>query len=133
MQKGNERALDSKLPLGCLLSYQSFNLDTTPCNAIPCLSRETPSHSPKPPHVNPDPAPFPIRYLQSPFYDQNYIWTCRASFGWLSAGQYGHLKRPWFLLSLYSVSLATTCPHGIIMGGLLSVACSLLTGHTKMA
>lgn len=57
---------------------------------------------------------------------------CRASFGWLSIGQYGHLKRPP-LLSLCRDSLATTCPQGIIIGGLPSVVCSLLTGQTKIA
>src|SRR4051794_3101620 len=55
-----------------------------------------------------------------------------ASFAWLSLGQYGHLNLiP--LLNLCKLSFATTCPHGIIIGGLPSVVCSLLTGQTKIA
>lgn len=36
------------------------------------------------------------------------------------------------LASLFKLSLAITCPHGSIIGQLVSVACSLLTGHVKM-
>lgn len=36
------------------------------------------------------------------------------------------------LASLVSDSLAMTCPHGSSIGGLPSVACSLLTGHAKI-
>ena len=61
-----------------------------------------------------------------------YKTTCLASRIKLSFGQYGHLNRlP--LLNLCRLSFATTCPQGIIMGGLLSVVCSFDTGHTKMA
>jgi len=57
--------------------------------------------------------------------------TLRASLGWLSLGQYGHLNRlP--LLSRRSDSSAMTCPHGIIIGGFWSVACSFETGQTKI-
>lgn len=57
--------------------------------------------------------------------------TFLASRGWLSFGQYGHLNRlP--LPSRFSDSSAMTCPHGIIIGGFWSVACSFDTGHTKI-
>ena len=61
-----------------------------------------------------------------------YSTTSLASLIKLSLGQYGHLNRPP-LLSLCRLSFATTCPHGIIIGGFVSVVCSLLTGHTKIA
>lgn len=63
---------------------------------------------------------------------QLYKTTSLASFIKLSLGQYGHLNLPP-LLSLPRLSRATTCPHGIIIGGFASVVCSLLTGQTKMA
>lgn len=61
----------------------------------------------------------------------NHINIFRASRGWLSFGQYGHLNRPP-LHKRFSDSSAITCPHGIIIGGFSSVACSLETGQTKM-
>src|SRR4051794_25522333 len=57
--------------------------------------------------------------------------TLRASLGWLSLGQYGHLNRLLFPRR-FSDSSAMTCPQGIIIGGFSSVACSLDTGQTKI-
>lgn len=61
-----------------------------------------------------------------------YNTTSLASFIKLSLGQYGHLNLPP-LLRRPRLSLATTWPQGIIIGGFASVVCSLLTGHTKIA
>lgn len=36
------------------------------------------------------------------------------------------------LTSLVKLSFATTCPHTIIIGGLLGVDCSFETGHAKI-
>ena len=59
----------------------------------------------------------------------------------LSTGQYGHLNFPPGPPALpplppprpscSKLPRASTCPHGIIIGGFASVLCSLLTGHTK--
>lgn len=63
--------------------------------------------------------------------NENHINIFRASRGWLSFGQYGHLNRlP--LHSRFSDSSAITCPQGIIIGGFWSVACSFDTGQTKI-
>lgn len=82
-------------------------------------------------------ASYPYSQFQNPRKGPTKIYriyrtTSVASFIKLSLGQYGHLNRPP-LLSLPRLSLATTWPHGIIIGGFASVVCSLLTGHTNIA
>lgn len=65
------------------------------------------------------------------WYKNTYKNTFLASLGWLSLGQYGHLNRlP--LPRRFNDSCAITCPHGIIIGGFSSVACSFDTGQTKI-
>ena len=82
-----------------------------------------------------------IKLLENNFSISSYVrlfslhlfqrYTFIASRGCDSPGQYGHLNREP-LLTFSSESLQITWPHGIIIGGFSSVACSLLTGHTKM-
>jgi hypothetical protein len=59
---------------------------------------------------------------------KNTFFACE---GFDSAGQYGHLNLAPLLMRS-NESLQMTCPHGISIGGFESVACSLLTGQTKM-
>ena len=108
-------AVSSIIHINSLVSHilpknQSTKPELHPCSSVP-------SHIPKSPETN-------ALII--------YKTTCLASFIKLSLGQYGHLNLPP-LLSFPRLSRATTCPHGIIIGGFASVVCSLLTGQTKIA
>lgn len=61
-----------------------------------------------------------------------HIYTLFASLGADSPGQYGHFILALPRACISRLSFAITCPQGNSMGGFASVACSLLTGHTKM-
>ena len=75
--------------------------------------------------------PFVASSRHCPWPSLTYINSLFASSCRLSFGQYGHLNRDPFANRLNDSS-ATTCPHGIIIGGLSSVVCSFDTGQTKM-
>jgi len=54
-------------------------------------------------------------------------YTLVAEFEFASPGQYGHFNRPLDFAMLAKLSLDKTCPHGIIIGGFVSLDCSLDT------